>query len=237
MEAHWSGWIATGTEIETLTDATGLYSWPRLSPDGQHLAVSIGEVGNEDIWIYEVDRGTRIRLTTAGRNTMPVWTPDGTRITFQSEVTSLHWKPADGSGQAEPLLTGASRVSSYSWSPDGQTLAFMKNNPSTGEDLWILPREGDPSSFLSTAARENDPHFSPDGHWLAYVSDESGRSEVYVQPFPGPGRKQPFSSEGGNIPVWSPDGGELFYRQGRQMMAVTVETEPSFKGGHTTGTL
>jgi len=223
-------WVdRNGTELETLTDATGLYSQPRLSPDGQHLAVSIGEGGNQDIWIYEVDRGTRIRLTTDRQNALPVWTPDGTRITFESQTTNLHWKPADGSGQAEPLLTGASRLASASWSPDGQTLAFVKVSPTTGRDLWVLPREGDPSSFLSTAANEIDPRFSPDGHWLAYVSNESGREEVYVQPFPGPGGKQPISSEGGNDPVWSPAGGELFYRRGRQMMAVPVETEPSFR--------
>ena len=125
-------WVdRNGTEVKTLTDATDLYSLPRLSPDGQHLAVSIGILRNEDIWIYEVDRGTRIRLTTAGGNSSPLWTPDGTRITFSSEGTNLHWKPADGSGQAEPLLTDARLLSPGSWSPDGQTLAFSKTTPTT----------------------------------------------------------------------------------------------------------
>ncbi|MBI4442774.1 MAG: PD40 domain-containing protein [Acidobacteria bacterium] len=120
-----------------------------------------------------------------------------------------------------------------SWSPDGKHLLFFEHHPTNGFDIWVLPMEGDrkPLPFLQTPAREQMPAFSPDGGWLAYVSDESGQSEVYVLPFPGPGEKRQLSVEGGVQPRWARSGRELFYRNGRKMMVVDVQIEPTFHAG------
>jgi serine/threonine-protein kinase len=190
--------------------------------------VQIQEQNKRDIWVYEVNRRRRIRLTFEGISSAPVWTPDSNRVTFRSGSNNdIYWKQADGSGEIELLWESIALLNPAWWSPDGQTLAFYQTD--TGlRDIWMLRSEGDASPFLATSFDENSPMFSPDGHWVAYVSDESGRDEVYVQPYPDGGRIVAISNEGGREPMWSPDGRELFYRQGGQMMVVRVETEPAF---------
>ncbi len=207
---------------------------PRLSPDGKRIGVRIEDAGKWDVWVYDIDRGTRTRLTVEGSdNRGPLWSPDGTRITFASRRSgslNLYWKMADGSGEAQPLLEHSGRQSPDSWSPDGRLLAFSSSRSVEERDIWVLPMEGErtPMEFLATSFNEHHSAFSPDGHWLAYVSDESGRNAVYVQPYPGPGRRVAISPSGGDVPHWSPDGTEIFYRNGDQMLAVSVETEPAF---------
>jgi Tol biopolymer transport system component len=147
-------------------------------------------------------------------------------------LISAFWQLADGSGGLERLTSGAYIRSPMSFSPDGQLLAFIEIDPTTGYDIWVLrlsDRKAQP--FLRTQFNEGVPRFSPDGRWLAYISDESGRYEVYVQPYPGPGGKWPISTEGGTEPVWNPNGRELFYRSGDKMMAVDIATQPSFTAG------
>jgi len=210
------------------------YVRPRLSPDGQRVAVAVRSGLNQDIWIYDIGRGTRMRLTVEGNNASPVWTLDGTRVTFSSDrdgPQNLYWKPADGSGQAEFLLNMNSQnnLIPTSWSPDGESLAFY--DATGARDIWALPREGDALPFVATAFNERSPMFSPDGRWLAYVSNESGRDEIYVKPYPGPGGKWPISTEGGTEPRWSADGRELFYRLEDKMMVVEVQSEPAFTSG------
>jgi eukaryotic-like serine/threonine-protein kinase len=170
---------------------------------------------------------------TAGALPLLIWTPDGKRLTFRSMVSSslnLHWMPADGSGTAERLTTSENQQSPGSWSPDGHVLAFSEQDSTTGWDIWALKLEGDrrPHPFLQTPFNEGGPIFSPDGGWLAYQSDESGRLEIYVRSFPGPGGKWPISTEGGTEPVWARNGRELFYRNGDKLMAAAVETKPTF---------
>ncbi|MDA2935327.1 protein kinase, partial [Acidobacteria bacterium AH-259-D05] len=210
------------------------FSNPRVSPDGRTVAVQVNRDGR-DIWIYDAELGTRMRLTVGGRSSDPVWTPDGERITFASDRSggspNLYWKPADGSGEAQVLLTREPTIIPFSWSPDGKTLAFSEVNPANALDIWTLSEEGDATPFVATSFNEDGPMFSPDGRLLAYVSNESGNNEVYVQPYPGPGGKWPISKDGGAEPRWSHDGRELFYRQGQQMMVVAVETEPTFTVG------
>jgi Tol biopolymer transport system component len=186
-------------------------------------------VGTGDIWIIDVERGTQTRLSVEGTSYTPLWTPDDTRITYVSNG-NIFWKPADGSGEAQPLLIRDNYQRPWSWSPDGQLLLFDERTP-VGLDIWVLPFEGDPVPVLTTSFSETDPAFSPDGRWLAYVSDESGRYEVYLQPYPGPGERWLVSTDGGREPIWSTNGEELFYRTGSSMVAVTVETEPSFTLG------
>jgi len=224
-------WVDRQGLATPLVEDRQAYSRARLSPDGQRVAVAIQSSLNQDIWIYDIGRGTRMRLTVEGNNDHPVWTPDGTRVTFDSTrdgPRELYWKPADGSGQAELLLNTNSenRLMPTSWSPDGESLAFY--SPDGARDIWTLPRERDALTFVATTFNERSPMFSPDGRWLAYVSDESGRDEIYVKPYPGPGGKWPISTEGGTEPQWSADGRELFYRLGEKMMVVEVQSEPAF---------
>jgi Tol biopolymer transport system component len=142
-----------------------------------------------------------------GANVDPIWTPDGKRIVFKGAKNRLYWQPADGSAGAE-LLTSSELAGNNvpgSWTPDGKVLTFMEINPNTGYDVYML-KDGKPQPFVSTAALETAPRFSPDGRFVAYASDESGRLEVYVRPYPGPGGKWQISTEGGGEPVWNPKG-------------------------------
>jgi eukaryotic-like serine/threonine-protein kinase len=175
------------------------------------------------------------RFTFEGVNGSPTWTPDGKRIAFGSTKEgqqNLFWQLADGSGGLERLNIAEHREAPISWSPNGQLLAFVDIDPTTSRDIWVLrmsDRKAQP--FLRTTFNESGPRFSPDGRWLAYVSDESGRYEVYVQPYPGPGGKWQISTDGGTEPIWNRNGRELFYRSGDKMMAVDIATQPSFIAG------
>ena len=143
---------------------------------------------------------------------------------------NIYWMLADGSGTPERLTTSENTQFPGSWSPDGQVLAFTELDPTSGYDVWVLGLQGDrkPRPFLQTPSNEGGPMFSPDGRWLAYQSDESGREEMYVRPFPGLGGKVQISTEGGVQPVWARNGRELFYRNGDKMMAVAIQTRPTF---------
>ena len=228
-------WVDRQGAVEPLALRPRVYDDPRLSPDGQRLAVQIDEA-NSDIWIYHISRGTLTRLTFEQGN-LPLWMPDGKRVAFGSTRAggpeNLFWKPADGSGPAEQLAESEHIQWPSSCSPDGQVLAFAQLHSTTGQDIWVLPLQGErkPRPFFRTQFNEGAPVFSPDGHWLAYTSDESGRYEVYVQPYPGPGGKWQISNEGGNELVWPKNGRELFYRNGDKMMAVEITTQPTFRAG------
>ena len=222
--------------IEQPAGASGRpYAQPRLAPDGRRVVTSLR--GNtEDLWLIDLTRGTSSRLPAESDTSFPVWTPDGQRLTFASAKEgsySIYWRPVDGSAPDERLLSGNWPNYPFSWSPDGKVLAFVSVNPTTLQDIRVLSvdQKGASKPFLETQFREGAPAFSPDGKWIAYVSDESGRFEIYVRPFPGPGEKWPISLEGGNEPVWPRNGRELFYRAGDTMMAVDVQTTPTFSAG------
>jgi serine/threonine-protein kinase len=208
------------------------YSSPRLSPDGQRLAVAIHGT-NPGLWLYELARGTLTRLGSSPIVLLPTWTADGKRVTFGSAPNgplNIYWMPADGSGPAEGLATSEHMQFPNSWSPDGHVLAFSEVDRTTGWHIWMLSPEGErkPRLFSQTPANEGGAMFSPDGRWLAYESDESGRHEIYVRPVPGPGGKVQISTDGGTEPVWARNGRELFYRNGDKMMAVAIETKATF---------
>ena len=219
-----------GKEQPIPAPPSSAYGSPHISPDGRRIAL-----GNQgQIWIYDIARETLSRLsfvpTVTGNN---VWTPDGKRVTFQSGTPlNLYWQASDGSGVAERLATSEYRQGPGGWSPDGKALVFVETNPKTNQDIWVLQLiDHKAVPFIQTEFNEGGPQFSPDGHWLAYVSDESGRWEVYVQPYPGPGGKVQISSDGGKEPLWNRNGKELFYRNGDKMMAVPVGLQPSFSVG------
>ena len=231
-------WVDREGDSKPLLDTPGRYSMPRLSPDGQNLAVDNAE-GGGDIWTYDLERGVLSRLTFhSARDGEPVWTPDSQRIVFDSErgggLRTLFWKTADGSGETEQLTRGGEGPQlPFSFTPDGKVLAFSETIPKTGWDIWTLQLDGDrtPELFLRTDANEFRPVFSPDGGWIAYESDESGRDEIYVRPFPASDGKWQISTGGGTAPRWAPDGSELFYLEENRMMSVPVTIGTSFQPG------
>jgi serine/threonine-protein kinase len=209
------------------------YLFPRISPDGKQLAIEV-EGTNHDLYTYDFERAVMTKMTTDGLSHAPVWTPDGKHIGFRSwraGTMTMWWMPADRSGPEERLTTIGSRQSAVGFSPDGRYMTFNQMEPGKGSDVWILPLVGErkPQPFVQSKFGEGSGRFSPDGKWVAYCSTESGRPEVYVQPWPGPGPKIQISAEGGSDPVWRRDGRELFYRVGDKMMAVAVTTQVGFK--------
>src|SRR5262245_54907046 len=203
----------------TLTD----WSNPSFSPDGTRVAMDLGARGALDVWIYDWKRDTPTTLTFEGLNFKPILTPDSLRIVYSSArpTGNLFWRRADGSGEEQRLTESKNTQVAVSWHPSGRFLAFQEQNLKTGWDILILPIEGDertgwkpgkPTVFLNGPSNEQEPMFSPDGRWLAYYSEESGSTQVYVRPFPGPGGLHQVSSEGGTFPSWSRTKPELFYR-------------------------
>jgi Tol biopolymer transport system component/tRNA A-37 threonylcarbamoyl transferase component Bud32 len=220
--------------VQPLSTELRSYGSPRLSPDGTRIAVDIREGAAWDVWIFDIAQKTLTRLTFDRAASRPVWTPDGTRVTYTrglSTAPDVAWIRADGSALAEPLLTMPGRQLGDAWSPDGRYLVYHQNNTAaTRNDIMLLPMDSarTPRPYLQTPADEFSPAVSPDGRWLAYVSDESGRTEIYVRSFPEPSGKIQVSLTGGLEPRWSPTGRELFYRNGDRMMAATVQTQPTF---------
>ena len=224
---------------QTITGALRDYRSPRVSPDGERFAVDIAGVPS-NLWIIERVRGTLTRLTFGDLDVRPLWSPDGNQVVFASGragAIQIFSKPADGSGTTTQLTTGTHRVPT-SLSSDGKTLVFRQNSEETGLDIGTVrlgvDQNAEPEMLLETPFHEHTGMLSPDDRWLAYVSDDSGREEVYVTPFPGPGGRQPISTEGGAEPAWSRDGRELYYRNGEALMAVTITTEPVLAPGKPT---
>jgi serine/threonine-protein kinase len=220
-----------GAEQPLALTRKGAYVSPRISPDGLRAVFA----NQGQIWTYDIARATLTRLTFEGpQNGNPLWAPDGKRVTFQSRAPlNLFWQPADGSGKAERLSTSEFRQAPGSWRADGQALAFVETNSTTGQDIWVLQMSDHKAQpFLRTPFNEGAPQFSPDGRWLAYASDESGRWEIYVRPYPGPGGKWQISTDGGKEPLWKRKGGELFYRNGSKVMVVDVTAQPGFSAGN-----
>jgi Tol biopolymer transport system component len=204
-----------------------------LSPDGKRVAVHRTVNGNTDVWLIDAARGVPTRFTfDAGQDIHPVWSADTSRVVFESNrkgYNNLYWKLSSGAGVDELLLDSDQGKTPTDWSSDGRFLLFRSNDPQTGYDLWVLPVSGDKKlfPFLKTPAAERDGQFSPDGKWIAFQSNESGRVEIYVQPFPGPGGKFQVSSNGGAQPRWNKNGKEIFYVSlDSKMMAAPVKLSP-----------
>ena len=243
-------WIDRQGNSQPLPDAPQRWYTLAISPNGKLVAGSIPDYESKsprsDIWLYDLERRTLTPLTSGGVNGSLVWTPDGRWVTYGSQDLAhdaygtkgaIYRVPADKSGPPELLLASdEGAIAPCSWTPDGQMVYSQKGDGKNR--IWILPAPGSgtetkPRLFSRSAFNETRPTLSPDGKWIAYSSDESGKYEVVVEPFPGPGAKLQVSTHGGWVPRWARNGRELYYvdPDTKQMMAVETETGPAFHAG------
>jgi eukaryotic-like serine/threonine-protein kinase len=223
----------------------GFIGNPALSPDGRRLAVDVTDPNRDsaEIWTYDTSSGIGTKFThSQAHDINPVWSPDGNRIVFESDRkakgahSDLWIKPLDG-GKEEILAASADNRHPEDWSPDGRFVSFgVVGALNRRLQIWLfdLARERHAIPFATEAEAWNlaNSRFSPDGRWIAYGSDETGRSEVFVRAFGGPGGKWQVSSSGGNHPVWRRDGRELYYLSSdNKIMAVAVASEGTFRAG------
>ena len=228
-------WVDREGREEPVAAEPRAYQEFSLSPDGTKIAVHVDDPEHQDVWIYDLVRDTQMRLTfDPAIEIFPIWTPDGQRVAFGSREAPLSWKAADGTSEVVTLVESPTVQFPQAFSPDGTALVFEDRSSPARRNLGILSLEGERISTLlmETEFAEYNAALSPDGRWMAYQSNESGQYEVYVRPFPDVnGSRWQVSSGGGDWPLWSPDGRELFYLGSEGMMAVPVETEPTFTQG------
>lgn len=211
-------WVdRTGAAKPVAAASAAPYSNPRLSPDGQKIAVATRRAAgeNSDVWVYDVLRGAPTRLTFEGA-AMPTWSPDGRHLVYTRG--DLYTISADGSGKPEILTSRGDSLFPSSWASAANMIVFLRKTENGSNGIWVLPMEGDakPRLFRESRFELWHPDLSPDGRWMAYVSFESGTPEVYVQSYPGPGEKIRISTTGGFDPLWTRAGRELVYRSGTQ---------------------
>jgi Tol biopolymer transport system component len=225
-----------GNRVGTL-GPPGFYGDLELSPDGTRVAVTRwGESELENVWIGELSNDVFSRFTFGrSRDRTLLWSHDGTRLSFSSDrkgTIGLYEKLANGAGEPELLLDSAELKGLGSSAPNGD-LVFHSQSVKTGWDLWVLHEgESEPEPYLRTEFQEQEGKVSPDGHWVAYVSDESGRSEVFVSTLPSPIGKWQVSTDGGSAPRWRQDGKELFYiAPDNRIVAVAVTVGSTFSRG------
>jgi Tol biopolymer transport system component len=233
-------WVdSTGKEVGRFGDP-GLYLQPHSSPDGSLFGFVRPEpdTGKMDVWIMDPSRNTTSRSTFVDAATIYfAFSPDAKRIavaTISGTASAGFWiQPINGSGIQEKLDKPNGFGTITSWSPNGRYLFFMVQNTATRQDVYYIDLNGDKQlkPFIQSPANDTSAVLSPNGKWLAYMSDESGKYEVYVTAFPGPGGKWQISSGGGNVPSWSADGKQLYYTIGDKLMRVTIENQDTFQFG------
>jgi eukaryotic-like serine/threonine-protein kinase len=226
-------WVDRDGRVTPIGSDREAFRYPAVSLDGRHIAVDINtEERRSDIWIYDADRGTRTRLTSERSSILPLW-GIGREIIFHSTARGRGGINQQMPGGTESLIFApkAGNIYPTSRSPDGHTVLFTDDNPTTGMDLWALPVGGTPRKLLASRFNEQWAHFSKDGRFITYASDESGNEEVFVADYPDMANRVVVSTGGGDWPVWSPDSREVFYRRGNDVMAAPVETVPVLRAG------
>jgi Tol biopolymer transport system component len=237
-------WYDRAGKLLGTVGAPALVRSPAISPDEKSVAFQRRSASGADLWLRNIARGVEQRFTTdPSANGTPLWSPQGDRIVFASSRTgnfNLYQKAASGTGQDELLLeSGQNRIPSQ-WSRDGRFVVYSERDPKTQWDVWVLPMQGDqkPVPFLRSEFNESCGQLSPDSHWMAYVSDESGRPEVYVRPFPAGEGQVKIPIAGGEQPHWREDGKELFFVGGDgKMTAVAVKAVAGTKRSFEVGSL
>jgi len=229
-------WVdRTGKAVETV-GAPGPYHGIDVAPDGSRIAVHRHDDNGGDLWLFEsARRETMSRLTfdASQDNSAPIWSSDGSRIVFSSLRNGkwgIYQRQASGTGREELLLESDSPELPMSWSPDSKSIVYQMTGHNGGVDLWVLPLAGDkkPTPFLQSPFRNSHPQVSPDGRWVAYGSNETGRGEIYVRPFPSGEGKWQISTNGGTFPRWRRDGKELFYMNPSSLgKMISVKVNPA----------
>ena len=211
------------------------YTHPRISPDGKKIAME----SDGFLYVYELERNIVTQLTSKGGTTYPILSPDGKILAFTSSWKgkggnkTIHLIPIDGSKEADEVYNSEFPIYPASWTPDSMWIAFYEINPNTQRDIWVLSlKDRTAKSIIATKNNERVPMFSPDGRFIAYVSNDTGRDEIFVQPYPTTGAKWQISHDGGREPFWDPNGTKLYYRMGSKMMSVDIESRPSFNWGN-----
>jgi serine/threonine-protein kinase len=234
-------WVDSSGDEQPTTVTGEAFSRPRLAPDQRRIALAIGSgsavQGNQgDLWIFDLERGGRSRVTGDGLSTFPLWEPGGRRLllsTGQSGTYQLLMKTLDGTAPDTPIKSERGMNYPLSWSPDGRFVATVSIETETANDIWVLnlndPRQWRP--FTNKRFREGAPTFSHDSRLIAFASDESGRSEIYVKAFPDPGEAVPISTGGGTEPLFARDAPTLFYRRGDEVIAVDIHAGPPIAVG------
>jgi len=244
-------WVDREGDEEQLPLPPRAYREPRVSPDGRRLATSVEDDAGMDLWVYDVRSGAGLQLTENDAiNWVPIWSPDGTRIYFSSTLdapqpasfTGTEWYgnvysvPSDGSGPPVRMMTTEENQAIQDISPDGRTLIYTDVvDNATRWEIMTVPADGsgEPAPLVTGPSRRGTGSIAPNGRWIAYRSDESGRFEIYVQPYPGSGARVPVSIEGGVAPLWSSDSRELYYRRGDNMIMaaeITGDVVPEVVG-------
>ena len=248
-------WVDMNGSTQPIVSDVQEYYGPRISPDGNKIAMYIPDQSSEHVYIYDLLRESFDKLTTTAHNYWPVWTPDGKYVAFPStgrESQNLYWKRVDNSSPAEAMIddnialslienkmSGNEKSSDYifqpqMWTSDGRYLLFvLGKNTAVEWDILLMDMENERQiiEFIATEYSERHPRVSPDCQWLAYQSRESGKYEIYVTKFPEKGGKWQVSVDGGIEPIWSQDGKRIYYRHGtnwKEIMAVNIETDPGF---------
>ena len=227
------GWYSHRGELTSrIPVPPGLFAGPQVSPDGSQVSLISVDGSNADLWLIDIRRGTSTRLTSdPGEESGAKWSSDGARIIYNSDrrgEKAIYLKSLRGGGDELLYRSPKPWTAVWAWSRDGRYVVIREIDPTTGSDLWVLPTFGErkPFPYLTTRFEEDQAAIAPNGRWMAYISDESGRREVYVQTFPKPGDKQQISTDGGFRPIWSRDGRELLYTvpSGR-MMSVSIRAD------------
>ncbi|MEZ5427788.1 MAG: protein kinase [Pyrinomonadaceae bacterium] len=229
MTDNYLVWVNRDGESKPVFDQKGDFSSPRISPDGKRIVVKL----DDDIWVYEVESGRAIRITTAGRNEIPLWSLDGRSVIYTTEsegVWTIYRKNADGTGDAEPLTSGPKQYHAYSIHPTENLLtATLFASTGNTDILTIDLTDKSQKQLLTSPFKEDTARFSPDGKWLAFHSMESGKSQVFVQPWGTAGERIPVTKGNGMFPVWTGNNRELIYRRGNKFFAVELQTSPALK--------
>lgn len=223
-----------GAPLKTAAGELRRYTTPRFSPDSRRIAMEVSSAGKNrgDIWVYDIASAVLSRVTSQATSHQPEWTPDGKEIFYlrdEGGKSELWRAPVDGSGPETRFFPSQRPVREVTFSPDGKLAAFRTDDPRTGRDIWLLSTDsngapGNAVPLLTSGFNEVAPRISPDGRWLSYVSDESGRDEVYVRPFPGKGPRVQVSASGGNQPVWATPT-RIIYRSAETFVAATLSSE------------
>ncbi len=229
-------WVARSGVETPLPIPPRSFMTPRVSPDGKTVAFAVDDRDRRDIWTYELAADQLTRVTREGDNLAPLWTLDGRRLTYtkrRGDMQHLFWQAADGSGTSELLLTSRNRLWPNAWTGDDRTLVYVEDPPSDDVQIFVLRLDGErrPQRLTHGPGAKGFPNLSRDSRWLAFMSQETGRNEVYVDAFPALDSHHQVTVEGGREPIWSRDGRELFYRSGREMFAVPVDTGRTFSTG------